>query len=449
MRSFLLIIACAICLSTPPVSSYADDVSLSEVPQAVRTLIERETKGFEIDDIERDRDDGKTVYEVDAESDSGEMKLKIAADGTLLELEQEMDPEDLPEVVRNAVKEAFGEVYYDDIEKRYRKGRDTFYRVEAETDELKIDSRIAEDGRILDKDVDRIDDDDDDDDLPRDFDDVRRMFIQLRGQLKIVSIGDSRVELGVNPEYMLDEQNKKYPTALNLSANYSHGSGVPLLKLLSEDYLPHAPNLEWVIWGASSRMFSRYFRPDVARDISRTRIYRRDKQASRWPEIKTDLVPARDVDRDDLSPWGFDADDGTDDDFEDDDDRRKIIRNLQKGRYKFVYSRFEAVESAIQTLARQNVNLLAFTPPIHPITAGQPCTDDDGTTREAYEEIVTRLSALDKKYPNFYFLDIHKKGQHNFKHNQFKDMDHLNRKGAKQLTKTLDDFIKKINAQKN
>ncbi|MHC4706701.1 MAG: hypothetical protein ACYS8I_06400 [Planctomycetota bacterium] len=44
-----------------------EDVSLSEVPQAVRATIERETKGFEIDDIERDKDDGQIVYEVDAE----------------------------------------------------------------------------------------------------------------------------------------------------------------------------------------------------------------------------------------------------------------------------------------------------------------------------------------------------------------------------------------------
>ncbi|MHC4213046.1 MAG: PepSY domain-containing protein [Planctomycetota bacterium] len=440
--------ALAVFLGLSAHSSYADDVSLSEVPQAVRTLIERETKGFEIDDIERDKDDGKIVYEVDAENDSGEMKLKIAKDGTLLELEQEMNPENLPEAIRNAVKKSFGEVFFDDIEKRYRKGSVTVYRIEAETDELKIDLKIAEDGKIIDKEVDRRDDDDDDDDdLPRDFDDIRKMFILLRGQLKVVSIGDSRVELGINPELMLDEQNRKYPTALNLSADYSHGSGVPLLKLMAQDYLVHAPKLEWVIFGASSRMFSRYFRPDIARDISKTRIYRKDKKAIGWREVKTDLVPASAVDGDDLSPWGFDGDDGTDDDLDDDDDREDKIDDLQKGRYKLVPGRFDVLESAINILAEQNVKLLAFTPPIHPITAGQPCTDDDGTPREAFEEIVSRMTALDKKYPNFYFLNIHNKGEHDFKHREFKDMDHLNRKGAKKLTLMLDEFIKKNNAE--
>ena len=435
----VLAVATAVLLSLSALSSYADDVSLSEVPQAVRTLIERETKGFDIDDIERDKDDGKIVYEVDAENDSGEMKLKIAADGTLLEIEQEMGPENLPEAVRNAIKKSFGEVYFEDIEKRYRKGSVIVYRIEAETDELKIDLKIAEDGKIIDKEVDRRDDDD----LPRDFDDIRKMFILLRGQLKVVSIGDSRVELGINPELMLDEQNKKYPTALNLSADYSHGSGVPLLKLLAEDYLVHAPKLEWVIFGASSRMFSRYFGPDIARDISKTRIYRKDKKAIGWREITTNLVPASAVDGDDLSPWGFDGDDGTDDDLEDDDDRKDKIDDLQKGRYKLVPSRFGVLGSAIQTLAKRNVKLVAFTPPIHPITSGQPCVDDDGTPREAYEEIVARMKALDKKYPNFYFLDIHKKGEHDFEHNRFKDFDHLNRKGANKLTLMLDDFIKK------
>jgi uncharacterized membrane protein YkoI len=442
--SCLLTAALAVFLSISAAPSYADDdVSLSEVPQSVRDSIENETKGFEIDQIERDKDDGRIVYKVEADNDTGQMRLSIDKNGTLLEKRQEIDPDNLPKEILNAINKSFGEVYFGDIEKRFQKGKESFYRIEAETDRLKIDLEIAENGNILDKDIDRKDDDDDDDDdLPRDFDDVRKMYIQLRGQLRIVFIGDSRVEMGINPEQMLDEQNKKYPTALNLSANYSHGSGVPLLKLLTEVYLPHAPKLEWVVWGASSRMFSRYFDPDAADDIRKTRICRSDKKAIGWGEIKNDLVHARDVDRDDLSPWGFEGENGTDDDLEDDDDREDVIDDLQKGRYKFDLRRFGHVESVINTLSERNVKLLAFTPPMHPITIGQPCTDDDRTPLEAYEEIVSRMNALDKKYPNFYFLDLNNGGKHGIEHNGFKDFDHLNRKGAKKLTLMIGDFIK-------
>jgi len=428
-------------------ASQGKDISLSEVPAAVRATIERELKDAEIDDLERDRDDGKIVYEIDAKGDNdNDIKLKIAEDGTVLELEKEMNGEKLPAVILEAVKKSVGEIYIDDVEKRVRKGRETFYRIRGDTDDLEIELKVGEDGTILDKDVKRYDDDDDDDDLPRDFDDVRRMFRKLRGQLRVVFIGDSRVEMGINPKYFYGEENRKYPTALNMSANYSHGSGVSLAKLLIEDYYPHAPKLEWVVYGVSTRVFNRYFNPDAARDIRRTRIYRSDKRGRGWGDIKGELVLAGDVDGDDLSPWGFEGDDGTDDDLEDEDDRDDILDDLRKGRYKFDYRRFDIFESAIKTLAERNVNMLAFTPPMHPITAGQPCTDDDGSTREAYDEIVKRMRAFDEKYPNFYFIDVNKKGRHNFEHKEFNDLDHLNRRGARKLTLMLNDFIKAVDS---
>ena len=90
--------------------AYGKDVSLSDVPQVVRETIEREIKGYEIDDLEEDRDDGKIVYEVDADrGDDREIKIKVAADGTLLEKEKEIDSEDLPKSVVEAIKKKFGE----------------------------------------------------------------------------------------------------------------------------------------------------------------------------------------------------------------------------------------------------------------------------------------------------------------------------------------------------
>lgn len=427
-------------------ASRARDISLSEVPAAVRAVIERELGDAEIDDLERDKDDGKIVYEIDAKSDNdNDIKLKIAEDGTVLELEREMDGDDLPAVILEAVKKSVGQMYIYEVEKRVRKGRTSFYRIRGDNDDFDIELRVGEDGTIMDKDVKRYDDDDDDD-LPRDFDDVRQMFRQLRGQLRVVFIGDSRVEMGIDPKYFYGEENRKYPTALNMSANYSHGSGVSLAKLLVEDYYPYAPKLEWVVYGVSTRVFNRYFNPDAARDIRRTRIYRSDKRGRGWGDIKSELVPADDVDGDDLSPWGFDGDDGTDDDLEDEDDRDDILDDLRRGRYKFDYKRFDIFESMIKTLAERKVNLLAFTPPMHPITAGQPCTDDDGSTAEAYDEIVKRMKALDQKYPTFYFIDVNRKGRHNFEHKEFNDLDHLNRRGAKKLTLMLNDFVKAVDS---
>jgi hypothetical protein len=96
----------------------------------------------------------------------------------------------------------------------------------------------------------------------------------------------------------------------------------------------------------------------------------------------------------------------------------------------------------IQVLEKRNVKLLAFTPPIHPVSAGQPCADDDGTTKEAYDELVAKMRAFEKKYSNFYFVDVNNKGRHKIPGTDFDDMDHLNNHGSKTLTLILDDLIK-------
>ncbi|MHC4259236.1 MAG: PepSY-like domain-containing protein [Planctomycetota bacterium] len=442
--SFVAVFTVLIGVNTSRV--FGDDVSLSEVPQAVRATIERELKGFEIDDLERDKDDGKIVYEVDADGDN-DLKLKIAEDGTLLEREEEIDDDDLPAVILNAVKKSVGDIDIDDVEERYRHGRKIYYKVEGENDEFEVDLEIAEDGTILDKEIDRKDDDDDDDDdLPGDFRRIRRTVIQLIDQLRIVAIGDSRVEKGVDPKYFLGEENRKYPLALSFG---SCAKDMPMVQILCEDYFAHGRKMEWVIYGLSPRVLNRYYRDgDDEEDITRSQVYLDDKAIWATLPPATQMVTFDQIDLDGDSPWGFDGEDGVDDDLSDEDDREDAIDDLRKGRYKFDLKRLEMLESSIKKLGENNIKMLAFSPPIHPVSIGQPCTDDDGTTREAYDEYVAKMNALDKKYPNLHFLDVNKKGEHGFEHECFNDMDHLNTRGAKKLSLMLNDFMMAVDSGK-
>jgi hypothetical protein len=223
-----------------------------------------------------------------------------------------------------------------------------------------------------------------------------------------------------------------------------------MVQLLCEDYFVHGPKMEWVVYGVSTRVFNRYYRSgDNEDNVNESSVYREDK--ARWAtlgDVGSELVPFRDVDTDGDSPWGFDGEDGVDDDLSDEDDREDAIDDLRKGRYKFDLKRLEMFESMIQALAKHNIRLLAFTPLIHPVSIGQPCTDDDGTTREAYDEFVAKMNALDKKYPNFHFLDVNKKGEHGFEHECFNDLDHLNTRGAKKLSLMLNDFMRAVDSGK-
>ncbi len=59
-------------------------VTLDQVPAAVKATILKEAEGGKIEDIDRETEDGKTVYEADVEKDGKEFELKVAEDGTLI-----------------------------------------------------------------------------------------------------------------------------------------------------------------------------------------------------------------------------------------------------------------------------------------------------------------------------------------------------------------------------
>jgi uncharacterized membrane protein YkoI len=79
-----LFIPPAILLATS-LAAAGQDVALDQLPEPVRATVDRETKGGQITEIERDTERGQTIYEVEFVLDGKEYELDIGADGKLLE----------------------------------------------------------------------------------------------------------------------------------------------------------------------------------------------------------------------------------------------------------------------------------------------------------------------------------------------------------------------------
>ncbi|MHC4212643.1 MAG: PepSY domain-containing protein [Planctomycetota bacterium] len=425
--------------------SQGEDVLMSELSPVVRATIERETKGFVLEDIDSDRDDGKIVYEVEAASGDGRrIEFVVAQDGSLLKMGGEIRAEDMPGPIAEAVNKAIGDVVFFRIHKRVSENdKKLRYLIEADTEDTEINLQVAGDGSIINKNV-----------RPIDRNNIkdrgilgpnRDVLIQLRNQLKIAGFGDSRGQHGINPWYFDGEENLKYPMALNFSTS---GAGLGREKTIIEDYLHNAPNLEWVVYLTSPRLFNKYY--DNWGGGGGGSAYRTDKMGwGPWKQKVTELVP-RDAVKGASGPFlGYEVEDKVgDDEYEDEDDKRDARRRLRKGRYEFDTMRVNAFEALIGVLEKRKVKFLAFTPPIHPVSAGQPCADDDGTTREAYDELVAKMRAYEKKYSYFYFVDVNNKGEHKIPGTDFDDMDHLNNHGSKTLTLILNDLIKGFDAER-
>jgi len=81
-----------------PVDDGEREVTIDQVPEAVKATILKEAAGNTIEEIEEETKDGVTTYEAEWHEDGKEIEIKVAADGTLLKREVEDDDDDDDEV---------------------------------------------------------------------------------------------------------------------------------------------------------------------------------------------------------------------------------------------------------------------------------------------------------------------------------------------------------------
>jgi hypothetical protein len=59
-------------------------VKIADVPEAVRKTLARESDNAKIDEVDKETDEGKTIYEADVKMNNHNYEIKVATDGTLI-----------------------------------------------------------------------------------------------------------------------------------------------------------------------------------------------------------------------------------------------------------------------------------------------------------------------------------------------------------------------------
>lgn len=148
-----------------------DDVELKDLPQAVQKTINEQAAGGKIREIEREKEDGTTFYEVDITKNGKRMEFKVGETGKLLTqpmsaaerasrkvrdktsgfFDNDLTIEQLsPEAQATVKKEtAGGEIT--EIEQEKEDGL-TFYEVEFEKDGEDHEIRVDQSGKVVKRD---------------------------------------------------------------------------------------------------------------------------------------------------------------------------------------------------------------------------------------------------------------------------------------------------------
>jgi len=159
---------------------HEEKVTLDQVPQAVKATILKEAGGAKIKEIEKETKGERTVFEAEFVKDGKEIEIKVAPDGTLLKREVEGEEEEhegrreheeheqkvtldqVPAAVKATILKEAGGAKIREIEKE-TKGDRTIYEAEFVKDGKEIEIKVAPDGTLLKRKVEREDDDEDDD----------------------------------------------------------------------------------------------------------------------------------------------------------------------------------------------------------------------------------------------------------------------------------------------
>ena len=127
---------------------FSKEVKLEDVPSPAQAVIQSHTSGGTIDKIICEKEEEKHYYKVEYKKDGRKFELKIDDDGKVLEKEEALTMEELPQAVQKTVKVESAGAEIKELVMESEEGK-TFYEVEFEKDGKEYEVKILEDGTIL------------------------------------------------------------------------------------------------------------------------------------------------------------------------------------------------------------------------------------------------------------------------------------------------------------
>ncbi|SNX58804.1 Putative beta-lactamase-inhibitor-like, PepSY-like [Nitrosomonas ureae] len=133
-----------------PVHASENEVSKDQVPKTVLEAFEKSYPNAKEVEFEQGMIEGKTVYEIEYKENGREYEIMYDADGEILQKEESIDMETLPEPVAQAIAKAYPKATLEEAEKVMNPdGTVTGYEVEIMSEGKKFELQVDTYGKIL------------------------------------------------------------------------------------------------------------------------------------------------------------------------------------------------------------------------------------------------------------------------------------------------------------
>src|SRR5436190_5355193 len=121
----------------------------SDLPAAVQRAADEQSAGATVKGYSTEEDNGQVVYEVEMTMHGHARDVTIGADGTVLEVEQEVALDSLPAAVRTGLKQLAGSGTLGKIESLTKRGTLVAYEAHVKTGNKRSEIQVGPDGKKL------------------------------------------------------------------------------------------------------------------------------------------------------------------------------------------------------------------------------------------------------------------------------------------------------------
>jgi hypothetical protein len=121
----------------------------SDLPAAVRKTVDQESQGATIRGYSSETNDGQLEYEVALTVRGHNKDVSIAADGSLLEIEEEVALDSLPAPVRDGLRQHAGSGRITRVESLTKHGAIVAYEAQVRTGAKRSEIQVGPDGKPL------------------------------------------------------------------------------------------------------------------------------------------------------------------------------------------------------------------------------------------------------------------------------------------------------------
>lgn len=148
IRRTIFVAACCVGVSTWGHAA-EKTISRSELPPAVKKMLNVQSKGATIRRFTEDNESGQLEYEAEMITNGHSKDITIAPDGRLLEIEEQVGLDELPAAVRAALKAKAGKGMIAKVESITKQGRIVAYEAQVFTQGRHSEIQVGPHGEHL------------------------------------------------------------------------------------------------------------------------------------------------------------------------------------------------------------------------------------------------------------------------------------------------------------